>query len=306
MALFKQWAKALPYPIFLRLFYSIYGVREMPRAKRVLRQTRIPLLQRDALLARKRSDVLFVLGSGSSINQITADRWQAIARHDSLALNFWVLHPFVPNFYFFESIEYSAYPEAARVMLDWFARRAEDYRDTAKVAMEIHRQGRQMVEDLPSAFRNNLYGALSVPAPARNQRELEYGLRYLANDGLFDAERNYSRLLKYAASITTALTLAAKLRYRKVVLCGVDLRDQRYFFQDQELFPETANLTFVPRGEPHETSVALEWRLPLAEVLTVLKREILEPAGTELYVENPNSALYPDVPEAPAAVFSAV
>ena len=304
MALFKQWAKALPYPIFLRLFYSVYGAREMRRARGILRRTGIPLLQRDALLARKRSDVLFVLGSGSSINEITADRWQAIARHDSLALNFWVLHPFVPNFYFFESIEHSAHPEAARVMLDWFARRAEDYRDTAKVAMEIHRQSRQMVEDLPSAFRNNLYGALSVPAPARNQRELEYALRYLANDGLFDTGRNYSRLLKYAASITTALTLAAKLRYRKVVLCGVDLRDQYYFFHDQELFPETANLTFVPRGELHETNVALEWRLPLSEVLPVLKREILEPAGTELYVENPISALYPSVAEAPAAVFS--
>jgi hypothetical protein len=246
------------------------------------------------------------LGSGSSINEITADRWQAIARHDTLALNFWVLHPFVPNFYFFESIERIAYPEAARVMLDWFARRAEDYRDTVKAAMEVHRPSRQMVEDLPSAFRNHSYGALSIPAPARNQRELEHALRYLANEGLFDAERNYSRLLKYASSITTALTLAAKLRYRKVVLCGVDLRHQCYFFQDQELFPETANLTFVPRSEPHETSVALEWRLPLPEVLPVLKRTILEPAGTELYVENPSSALYPSVPEAPAAVFSTV
>ena len=298
--------KSLPYPLFLRLFYSLYGVRENRRAKRVLRRTGIPLLQRDALLSRRKSDVLFVLGSGPSVNQITADRWEAIARHDSLALNFWVLHPFVPTFYFFESIEHGAFPEAAQVMLEAFARRAEDYRDTVKVAMEVHRRHRHTVEDLPPAFRNNLYSARSVPAPARNERELEYALRYLSTNGFFDAGRNYSRLLKYAATITTALALAAKLRYKAVVLCGVDLHDQRYFFQDPDLYPETANLSFVPRSEPHETNVALEWRLPLQNVIPILKRVVLEPAGTELYVETPNSALYPEVPEAPAAVFSSV
>lgn len=302
----KERAKALPHPIFLRLFYALHGVREIRRAKRVLRQTGIPLLQGEPLLARKRSDVLFVLGSGPSINQITPDRWQAIARHDSLALNFWVLHPFVPRFYFFESIEYSQYPEAARLMLQWFARRAEDYHDTLKVAMEIHRRGRQMVEELPPEFRDNLYAALSVPAPARNEGELEYALQYLTWHQLFASDRNYSRLLKYAASITTAVALAAKVGYKKVVLCGVDLRDQRYFFQDQDLYPETADLTFEPRYVPHETSVALEWRLPLQQVLPVLQRAVLDPVGTELYVENPNSALYPTVSEAPAEVFSAV
>ena len=302
----KRWAKALPHPIFLRLFYAVYGMREGRRAKSVLRRTGIPLLQRDVLFNRKRSDLLFVLGSGPSVNQITADRWQTIARHDSLALNFWVLHPFVPTFYFFESIEHSEFPEAASVMLEAFHRRAADYHDTVKVAMEVHRQARQTAEDLPAVFRNNLYAALSVPAPARNERELEYALRYLSNDGLFDADRNYSRMLKYAASITTALALAAKLRYKAVVLCGLDLRDQRYFFQDRDLYPETANLAFVPRSEPHDTNVALEWRLPVEEVIPVLKRVVLDPAGTELYVENSNSALYPTVREAPAAVFSPV
>lgn len=306
IAQLKRWSKALPYPLFLRLFYLVYGTREVRTAKRVLRRTGIPLLQREALLACKKSDVLFVLGSGPSINQITADRWQAIARHDSLALNFWVLHPFVPSFYLFESIEQSEFPRAAQIMLEAFARRAEDYRETVKVAMEVHRHGRQMAEELPAAFRENLYAALSLPAPARTERELEYALRYLANAGVFDTDRNYSRLLKYAASITTALTVAAKLRYKSVVFCGVDLRDQRYFFQDRDLFPDTADLSFLPRAEPHDTNVALEWRLPSEQVIQMLKRVVLDPAGIELYVENLNSALYPAVPEASAAVFSPV
>ena len=299
----KSLGAALPYPLFLRIFYLLYARREMRRARAALLRANIPIARAQEFSRRKRSDVLFILGSGSSINNITADRWEAISKHDSLGLNFWVLHPFVPTFYFFESFEVEAQPDFANLLLSAFGRRASDYAGTLKVVMEFDRRHRQVLDALPQQFRSNLFAASSAPAPARTEEELRYAIRCLEAKRLFAEQEEYGRLFKYASSLSTAIALAAKLRYRKIVLCGVDLRDQRYFFQDTELYPETANITLVPREQAHHLHVRQKWMLPVAEVIRVLRSEILNPRNIDLYVETRSSALFPEIPEAPVGLF---
>src|SRR5262249_54772116 len=121
---------------------------------------------------------------------------------------------------------------------------------------------------------------------------------------MFSPNGACSRLLKYAASLTLALTLALKLDYRRVVLCGVDLRDQRYFFQDPELYPETAGFEYEPREQTHHIETTDTWRLPVSEVLAALKQRYFDPAGREIYVENRTSALWPKIAEAPPELWS--
>jgi hypothetical protein len=58
------------------------------------------------------------------------------------------------------------------------------------------------------------------------------------------------------------------------------------------------------RNQPHDTNVPLDWRLPVAQVVEILRQRLLGPAGHEIYVENPKSALYPQIPLAPAELFS--
>jgi hypothetical protein len=300
----RHWAKRLPYPLFLPLFYAWYSVRELRLARRALRRNQIPLLRREHLVNVKSSDLLFVLGSGDSINQIGAERWRAISQHNSVGINFWPLHPFVPRMYFFESVERSDYPEAFELMLRMFEQRAADYRDTVKVAMELHRRGKQTADHLPQEFRRNLYGAYTWPAPARNAEEFRYAVARLQRQGYFSPTAKYGRLFKYAGSLTTILGLALKMQYRRVVLCGVDLRSQTYFYQDPELYQETAAVELIPRKQEYGSNVRLEWRLPATEVILELKRFLLDPEGVELYVENRSSALWPQIAEAPAELFS--
>ena len=40
---------------------------------------------------RKRSDTVYVFGSGASLNDVTAEEWSAIARHDTIGFN-WFVH----------------------------------------------------------------------------------------------------------------------------------------------------------------------------------------------------------------------
>ena len=50
----------------------------------------------------KSSDKLFILGSGSSITDISDTQWAHIDEHDSFGLNRWPVHEFTPTYYTFE------------------------------------------------------------------------------------------------------------------------------------------------------------------------------------------------------------
>ena len=59
----------------------------------------------DDFKKRKTSDTLFVLGSGPSINDLTADDWATIGTHNSVGFNWWMVHDFVPSFYLFQFLQ---------------------------------------------------------------------------------------------------------------------------------------------------------------------------------------------------------
>lgn len=292
----KSVAKSLPYPIFLRLFYMWDWLEMRPRAEAARKRGGIPLVDQIDLLRMKSSDTLFVLGSGPSINQISAERWDVIAAHDSVGFNWWLYHSFVPKFYFLESMEKTVSPEAFDAYLALVARRAADYASTIKVAMEFHRQGTQTLDHLPPAFKENLFAAHKVEAPARNGNELVRALRYLQRRGAFEVSGHFTSLVKYAASLTTMLVFGLKLDYRRIVLCGIDLKTPDYFFENRLFYPKSWEPPAAERNGSHDTDVPLRWRVPVTRAVAVIKQQLLEPAGIELYVESEDSALWPIIP----------
>src|SRR5207237_8231370 len=195
----KDLIKQLPHPLFLRLFYFQYFFRERRLADAARRWAKLPLLTAEALYKAKRSEVLFILGSGPSINQIPEARWQVMAKHDTAALNFWPLHPFVPRMYFFESIEADVDRPRNEFLLGVLQARAADYQQTTKVATEIHGRGRQTIDAVPEAFKKNLYVAHSMPAPARDVRVIAYAFAHRRARDFFHPHKNYAQLVKYAS-----------------------------------------------------------------------------------------------------------
>ncbi|MFB3813277.1 MAG: hypothetical protein ACE14L_04125 [Terriglobales bacterium] len=293
----------LPFPLLIRLYYFSLRFRYYPVYEASRRRLGAPLLDSMDLWRYKTSDTLFVLGSGPSINRISAQRWEAIARHDSVGFNFWPYHRFVPTFYFFESGRNHAQGEAYHKMA---AARAEEYRNVPKVLMDLCHPGYQYVYDLPAGWRENLYVAYTIPAIARTDEEFGYVVRLLKKRGAFAPESRIRYLLKHCATLSTLVTLGAKLQYKRIVLCGVDLTTNEYYYQDPELYPESKDVELVPRARKHATLTRYCWgNTPIDVVLEELRRQVLEPAGIELYLEHDGSALYPRIPRAPEWVFAA-
>ena len=297
-------AKHLPHPLLCRLYHHTRLREEAGRAAKAAALARLPLLERLDLSSWKTSDTLFVLGSASSINEISDERWQIIGKHDSVGINFWPAHPFIPRFFHFENIDFDVQPVMYDALQKLLERRSEDYAKTLKIITEVNSTGqRQTIFDLPEGMKKNLYVGFSMPVVARNEEELRYGIQYFRSIGAFSPHARFAWLFKYGGSVIAMMTLGVLMGYRRIVLCGVDLNKQDYFYQAPELYPECAGWEFVSRNEAHLTTRRLPWLVPAQSAVHIFKEYVLDPENIELFVESRVSTLYPRVPLASPSLF---
>ena len=296
----KSLVKQLPHPLLLRLYQSYYLRQQRGLAVALAREAKLPLLEDLSLSPLKVSDTVFILGSGWSINEISDGRWAAIKQHDTIGFNFWPVHAFVPRIFVFENLSKNIQQDLYRAFFATIERRAKDYHNVVKIATEPHSQSEpQLLHELPQAFRDNLYIGYTAPVVARSGAELESGMRYLRSKRIFSSGNSVEWLFKYGGSVVAMLSLAVKMNYKRIVLCGIDLGKQDYFYHDRERYPESAHWEFVSRKDIHLTARRLPWMVPAQEVVTCFKRTVLDPAGIQLFLENRSSTLFPQIPEAP-------
>lgn len=295
-----------PYFCRIAVLYARHLLVERRRVRARIAATGIPLLSRARLSLVKRTDTLFVLGSGSSINRIGSARWTTIGRYDSIGLNFWLFHQFVPTMYYFEMVE-GHEDVIIRNFIEIAGRVSARYRDTFKIASEFH-NGLRLLESLNDEFRENLNAHLSIPAYIDSDRQLSASIRLLKLFGVFSPRSTPHNLFKHAGSLSSVLCLAVKMNYRRIVLCGIDLASPEYFYQDQTFYPDSVHVQSSIRTPRHESIMPRLYRnaYPADKIVAELKKQILDPRGIELYVENQSSALYPGVPVASDRVWAAL
>jgi len=300
----RSLAKRLPHPLLSRLYHYTRLREESARSAQAAAKASLPLLETLDLPRLRASDTLFILGSAWSINDIPDKRWEIIKRCDSVGLNFWLAHPFTPRLLHFEAITYDQQPEMYDAFLALAKRRAEAYRDTVKIVTEVSpTAGRQTLFDLPDTMKRNLYVGFSMPVVARNEKELRRGIDFMRSIGAFSPDHRTQWLFKYGGSIIAMMTLAVLMGYKRIILCGVDLNRQDYFYQHHERYPEYAGWEFTARSEQHLTTRQLPWLVPAQSAVWIFKEMVLDPAGIELYVESPVSTLCPRVPIADQNLF---
>ena len=122
---------------------------------------------------------------------------------------------------------------------------------------------------------------------------------FLRSRGVFEPGEHVEWLFKYGGSVIAMLSLAVRMNYRRIVLCGIDLGKQDYFYHDRERYPDSADWEFAPRRDVHLTARRLPWMVPAQQVIQVFKKVVLDPAGVELFVENRSSTLFPAIAETP-------
>jgi hypothetical protein len=230
----------------------------------------------DDLRGRRRSDTVFVFGSGASLNEIPEEEWDAIAEHDTFGFNWFVHQRFVRcDFHLIRGIpDTDSDPAVWKPQLAEYFRLIAENPCFAETAFLVH-----------SGFRaingNRALGYRLLPA----DRPI---LRWHTKRAPVDALPSGSfadGLVHGHSTIQEAINAAYLLGWRRIVLVGVDLYDRRYFW----LPPDAARSVDVRRGadaaEPHSRAGS--------GMVTALGRwrEWLLRDGVELQVHNPRSLL---------------
>lgn len=240
---------------------------------------------------RKKSDTLFLLGSGPSINDMTEQQWGMVRRHDSLAINWFIVHPFVPTYF---HTEVNRNPRWRQYFIDAMQKRREDYARTIFFVNSKARRRGLRPRFLPGLFSKNpivCFFKSPKPVPVSKERP------FRASD--------FEKSIVYRGTMNSALNIALMLEYKNIVLLGMDLRTTEYFYDTYGCTKWMREIAGAhqpleerrkyPYGMDHNPKIGRN-KHPVVDLYYALNDFVLNPKGIRLYVGSPISLLYPRIP----------
>jgi hypothetical protein len=176
-----------------------------------------PHLDQEAASRLRKSDTVFIFGSGYSLNEITDGEWRHMVSHDTFGFNAFYHQRWIDvNFHLLRGGLYGElrWQGFAREVVDIIAANPR-FRDTVFV----------MQGEFLAQFTNQLIGYRLFP-PAKGI------LRYPTNrdDGRLPSRQIAHGLRHIAGTLSDAVNCAFCLGWKHIVLVGVDLYDSRYFY----------------------------------------------------------------------------
>jgi hypothetical protein len=269
-------------------YLSLLGqLRALVRYRRLPREVfSIPEVRR-----RRRSDTVFVLGSGPSLTSITTAQWQEIAAHDSFGINYSLLVNFVPTYHLMEDGKEPWLREHLRRVLE--SRRTNHARAIWFIS---NRHTRRLIHPrwAPELF----------PFPPRVCVFQQPARIILDADRPFRAP-DFDVGFIYRGTLSVVLYLLRELGYQNIVLLGVDLHTSAHFFDDHpEMGPYMSRT--LPRwraqgvygdGVPYAamTPTGRHYRR-LDEYLYALDELHFRPRAIAMFVGNRDNMLAPRLP----------
>ena len=248
-----------------------------------MRRRRYALLDEAQARAARRSDRVFVYGSGASMNDIPEDEWAAMAEHDTFGFNAFYWEQWIRvDFQLFRGGAY-------RVLRP--THRAAELRDAIRANPNFASTIYVMQEEYLGHYANFLAGGAYLPAGARL-------FRYRTAPGVGPPTRSFAEGIRHApGTLVDAVNCAYCLGWKEIVLVGIDLYDSRYYW-----LPPDKTLTYDPEVNSVVPGDVNVWRgNTAADRHNTVKggivelmgqwREALAGDGVLLSVYNPKSLL---------------
>jgi len=240
------------------------------------------------------------LGSGSSVNDLRDKDFREIEKSFSIGINAWVSHHFTPDAYSFEADGLDEAPSKEIIaMSEALALKAKENPELALFLLRPKRVGLQkrMVK-IPATLVNRsfMYGRYNLVT--RNPENLERDLGLV----IARAEKAISSqpvIVDNGASVVRLVTLCALMGFTEIVLVGVDLNANLYFWQKREAESasdavwESYPRKFNPR---HDTLETENRPFSTQAFLIALSASVREHFGARVLVGSPGSSLASHLP----------
>lgn len=261
---------------------------------------KFPKLELELLRNKKKSEVLFILGSSSAINDISKNNWDYVSKHDSMAMNNFCYHEFIPDFYW---LELSNNIPAMHFTFNEISKKYNDTKPLFILNYDNIRNSCVKIERLPQAILDNYCFVQPKPRFGNSQKEI------LSNLSKLSKEINENKVGAFSyqhvrGSLFTCCQIGWSMGYKKIVLLGVSLNDQKYFYEGLCSENAKAMLRMVAIQEKYEARVgnnAENHRTvrkntgtnapSIVELCELLNKHFLLPSKIELYIQDSESLL---------------
>lgn len=244
---------------------------------------------------RRKGDTLFILGGGQSINDLTPDNWSVVKKNTSIGLNAWFVHNFEPTYLLTEGFRLN---EVGSPRYNWMEAQLKKYAAEVDVKILIKncRPKNFAWPDLIDIAPQKIFSAATFSVPGRSNEHQSIAMRFLEH---FRISRHH--LLSSRVSVTCAMSLGLHLGFKEIVLCGIDLNDGRYFWEEESF--QVHPLVSPPRrsGQPekgvHSTMNPKVNKVTADQSIRSMAKYILYPSGVKIYTSSEKSRLFPSLPK---------
>jgi hypothetical protein len=245
----------------------------------------------------KKSNTLFILGSGPSINLVSERNWEKIAKADSIGFNKFMAHNFVPTFYHSEA-EMSYLDTTIEV----FNIRKKDFKNIPIIFNAWHwdiiNNG---IKDLNFLNKENLYFSIPRRYTGLNENELSDMLYKIYNNILY---RKETFLFHHSSSLILMITFAVMMQYKEIVLIGFDLYDNNYFYLEKNIHLNDCVNVFYKKSYDTYTANKTNQHLTTQvgkvgnisenntiDTFKIVKKNVLDPLEIKIYSASKKSLL---------------
>lgn len=239
-------------------------------------------------------EFFFILGNGDTVNELTDGDFDFIRNYFSVGLNAWPVHPFVPSAYGFEMWSGLERDNSEfGFLLKTAARKAR----SRSAALWILRPKPEQLEQLSEIVAGHddvsleVYGRANIGSSTREglRKEIAWELTFLLNPSL-----RRIVLLDNGASVVRMISLALLTGFKRVILVGVDLKPNPYFWYNPKFIAKFGDFTEICRRHPEEGTDTLQTRdrpFGAHEFIVSMSAVAANTFGSEILVSSGGSAL---------------
>jgi hypothetical protein len=177
----------------------------------------------------KKSEVLFILGSGPSINLITDSEWEHIRKHDSVGFNWWMAHDFIPSFYLLQFANSEA-------LFKLIQTRSPDYRHVPLILRgDSFANGSLPLGENPKfdfLKEHELYYLREYAISSRCAIDIHKLFQHVELLGMLTHGSIGTLVPKWRSTLGLLMSWGYQMGYNKMVLCGMDMHSNEHFWHD--------------------------------------------------------------------------
>lgn len=273
----------------------------------IVKKNRINFFSKKTIIEKKKSDTIFILGGGETINEINKNQWSIIKNSDSLGINRWIYHNFVTNFYMIEGCKKKELIELEEIEKSVYET-WQNSESRSKNSIFLIKDLDQLVINFPklTKFKSRMYSLFKLVPPAKTSKGLKKSFKILSKLKFLN---NICFPPGSKASVSHALSFALLAGYDNIILCGFDLHGG-YFWDNcnkNDLFANVPQVEFLKRSSQLDSKIndiskiSHKTQVPSDNSDITAKEVILEISkykkhNQNIYVSSKNSLLSKHLP----------